>query len=196
MENIKDQKLLYHLTRLSNLESILKYGLLSRKRIGNNDLTFSDVADPDIISKRTLLGLQDYVPFHFHPYSAFDKAVKSKHSDEEFIYICIKRELARKNDFKILPKHPLADEKYKLYHYDEGFEAIDWDVMHTPGNETEHKKHVKMAECLTHKRIHPKYFQCIYVKSEETRKWVQQKLKEHGVTKKPPFVDIGKWFDI
>ena len=127
--NIKTSKLLYHLTRLSNLDSILEHGLVSRKLVKDNDVRFFDIADQEIISKRTELGLDEYTPFHFHPYSSFDVAVKSTYSDEEFIYICITRGLAKDNNFKILPRHPLNNEEnYQLYDYDEGFEAIDWDT--------------------------------------------------------------------
>ncbi|MEG6617390.1 DarT ssDNA thymidine ADP-ribosyltransferase family protein [Peptococcaceae bacterium 1198_IL3148] len=109
----------------------MENGLLSRKFIKENNMNFSDVADQEIISKRTMLGLDDYIPFHFHPYSSFDVAVKSAHTDKEFIYICITRELAKNNNFKVLPIHPLSKEQCKLLEYDEGFNAIDWDTMHT-----------------------------------------------------------------
>ncbi|QKY70259.1 DarT ssDNA thymidine ADP-ribosyltransferase family protein [Lentibacillus sp. CBA3610] len=193
--NIKEKKLLYHLTKLSNIDSIIEKGLTPRKLIKNHEILFQDVADPDIISKRTVLDLQEFVPFHFHPYSAFDTAVKSKYSEEEFVYICIHREKARYNKFKILLKHPLTTEQPKLYDYDEGFELIDWDTMHTMGNETDYKKHVKMAECLTSKVIPAKHFQCIYVKNDNTKQLVEEKLQVHKISARPPYVNIGEWFD-
>ena len=36
---------------------------------------------------------------------------------EEMIYICIQRELARENNFKILPKHPLSLTSYQPVSY-------------------------------------------------------------------------------
>lgn len=192
--NIKTGKLLYHLTRLSNLDSILEHGLVSRKLVKDNDVRFFDVADQEIISKRTKLGLDEYIPFHFHPYSSFDVAVKNTYSDEEFIYICISRENAKYNKFKILPRHPLnSEETYQLYEYVEGFETIDWETMHTPGTEDRYTKSVKMAECLTNLRVPADVFHCIYVKNEKTRAIVQDKLVSKGITKKPPYVDVGPW---
>lgn len=79
--------MLYHLTELDNLDFILEYGLLSRKIILENGIRFNDVADENIIDKRTELGLDGYTPFHFHPYSAFDVAVKSMHDVRQMIYI-------------------------------------------------------------------------------------------------------------
>ncbi|QHT59335.1 DUF4433 domain-containing protein [Paenibacillus lycopersici] len=192
--NIKAGKLLYHLTRLSNLDSILEHGLVSRKLVKDNDIRFSDVADQEIITKRTELGLDEYIPFHFHPYSSFDVAVKATYVDEEFIYVCISRENAKLNNFKILPRHPLNNEEtYQLYEYEEGFETIDWDTMHTLGTEDRYTKSVKMAECLTDLIIPPNVFQSIYVKNEETQKIVEKKLKAKGITINPPYVNIGRW---
>lgn len=193
-EKIKQGKLLYHLTRLSNLDSIIEHGLVSRKLVKDNDVRFFDIADQEIISKRTILGLDEYTPFHFHPYSSFDVAVKRTYPDEEFIYICIKRDLAKSKNFKILPRHPLNNEEnFQLYDYDEGFEAFDWDIMHTPGTEDRYAKSVKRAECLTPLIVPAKLFHCIYVKNEATRASVREKLKSEGITNTPPFVDIGLW---
>ena len=42
-------KLIYHITSIDNLPSILKFGLLSRKCIlQNHDIHFTDIADPEI----------------------------------------------------------------------------------------------------------------------------------------------------
>lgn len=53
IETAKTQKLLYHLTELDNLDSILEYGLLPRKLILEHSIKFIDVADANIIDKRT-----------------------------------------------------------------------------------------------------------------------------------------------
>ena len=76
MQNIQQGKLLYHLTRLDNLESIILHGLVPRKVVKAHSVRFSDVADPMIITRRTELGLDEYVPFHFHPYSSFDTTLQ------------------------------------------------------------------------------------------------------------------------
>lgn len=192
IESCKQGKLLYHLTKLDNLDSILENGLLSRRKVKDKEVEFKDVADQEIISKRKELGLDQYTPFHFHPYSAFDVAVKNTYS-EEFIYICILREDARKNNFLVLPIHPLSLEEMELFEYDQGFNNIDWNTMQTVGTTDDYSKHVKMAECLTNLDIPAQYFQCIYVKSEETKKLVQKKLKAYGINGKPPYITVQVW---
>ncbi len=193
IENVKNGKLIYHLTKLSNLDSILKYGLLPRRAVIDNSIVFDDVANKDIISKRSLLGLDIYTPFHFHPHSSFDIAVKNTYSNEKFMYLCLLRSDAEYNKFKILPRHPLNMEECNLMDYSDGFEAIDWDTMQCKGREDDYAKKVKMAECLTELTIPMECFQSIYVKDEESKKLVENKLKEHGITEKPPYVDIMPW---
>lgn len=195
IENAKTGYYLYHLTELGNLESILKYGLVPRRALLGAGIKFEDVADAGIMDKRTKLALDKYTPFHFHPYSSFDVAVKESHQDKEFMYICIARDLARKNKFKILPMHPLSLEDYKLYEYDEGFGKIDWDTLMQKGRTDEYAKHVKMAECLTDLLIPVKCFAAIYVKDNDIKKYVEEKMQQKKFDFKLPYVNVQPvWF--
>lgn len=194
IKDTKTGKLIYHLTKLSNLDSILEHGLLPRKTMIDNGLSFSDVANQDIVSKRTELGLDIYIPFHFHPYSSFDVAVKNTYSDDNFIYICISRVAAESKKFKILHRHPLNIGECEVLDYANGFDAIDWETMHSKGRDDDYAKKVKMAECLTNIIIPVASFQSIYVKDNDTKLIVEEKLSEHGITKRPPYIDIRPWF--
>ena len=49
IDNAKNGKLLYHLTELKNLESIVRLGLVPRKVLLENEVKFEDVANPEII---------------------------------------------------------------------------------------------------------------------------------------------------
>lgn len=52
-QNPSEGKLIYHITHINNLPSILKVGLLSRKKLLRNpSLSFTDIADSEILSKR------------------------------------------------------------------------------------------------------------------------------------------------
>ncbi len=166
IEDAKTQKLLYHLTQVANFQSIVHNGMLPRRTITEEHIRFSNVADMEIISKRTELGLDGFTPFHFHPYSAFDVAVKNTYDAQRMMYMCITRSLARRNAFKILPKHPLSLEECVLYDYDEGFNLIDWETMTTKNLHSDYAKEVKMAECLTDLRIPIECFSQLYVPSQ------------------------------
>lgn len=192
MGKIENGKLLYHLTKLSNLDSIIKEGLVSRRILESRHMVFGDVADPQIMSKRKEFRLDCYVPFHFHPYSSFDVAVKNTHSDE-FIYICIMRTFAKGKGFLILPKHPLSIDEVKLYSFDEGMEKIDWNAMESSSTTSDHCKNVRMAECLTDETIPVSCFQSIAVRNQEVKEIVEGKLEVVKGSK--PFVDIKPWLN-
>lgn len=185
LSNVKNKILLYHLTDINNLPSIIKYGLLPRIELPKFNISFSDIADPKIIGERRISHLDSYIPFHFHPYSAFDTVVKSSHPDKNFIYLCITREFARREGFLILPKHPLSRkerEQCTPLPYDEGFNNIDWDTMSKTNEQLkansineDYAKQVKMAECLANRCIKIEEFACIFT-SEENKPTVQQML--------------------
>ena len=79
-QNPSEGKLIYHITHINNLPSILKVGLLSRKKLLRNpSLSFTDIADSEILSKREQYkeALSQYVLFHFFAKNPFDGAVCS-----------------------------------------------------------------------------------------------------------------------
>ncbi len=177
--SIKGKKLLYHLTSLGNVDSILTNGLCSRNSIQQ----FVDVGEPDIIRFRKNKGLNDYVPFHFFFGNPFDGAVlKDKtHGDKDFVYICIYRSDAEKQNFKIIPMHPRSMKPLQLYDYSEGFNLIEWDKMEVRDYSDQECKHLCMAECLSQNTIPSSLFFCIYVQNQETKDFINFKYKEiHG----------------
>lgn len=199
LEIVKQGKLLYHLTKLKNLPSIIEHGLLSRADLEKQSLQFADVANHDILEGRKTMNLENYVPFHFHPYSAFDIAVQNKYLSDAMIYICIKREYAKEHNFKILPCHPLSakDNDIILYDYEEGFKIINWDIMAEVGSKAENAKNIKMAECLSDSVIPFSDFHCITVSDEKYKNGIIKVLNKIGQTFNPPYIDVQeRWFDI
>ncbi|OED47315.1 hypothetical protein ACH42_03070 [Endozoicomonas sp. (ex Bugula neritina AB1)] len=175
MPQIQDQKLLYHLTALTNLENILESGMLSRNRLSMDMVT--DVADPDILSSRERNALADYVPFHFFARNPFDGCVQDQHRDKDFILITVKRELARNCGWKVTPMHPLAQPEPAILDYDEGIAAIDWEAMNRRDYHDDHSKSVCMAECLSPETVGWEVFFAIYVPNENVGNQVRE-LKE------------------
>ena len=71
VRNIKEQKLLYHLTSVENLDGIFQEGLKPRAELAD----FTDVADAEILKKRKTLELDNYVPFHWFAANPFEGGV-------------------------------------------------------------------------------------------------------------------------
>ncbi|MDD2716159.1 MAG: DarT ssDNA thymidine ADP-ribosyltransferase family protein [Candidatus Wallbacteria bacterium] len=169
-KSIRDQKLIYHLTPLENLPSIAENGLLPRSKVQALELEYTDIADQEIIASRVPYNLDQFVPFHFFAKNPFQGAVIKKHPGESFILITIHRNFARKNNFKILDKHPLSlqpFEKPELIDYAEGFEKIDWKAMDKRDYTDPNCKQVCMAECLSPVSLKITDFHSIYTETEE-----------------------------
>lgn len=172
---VQDGKLLYHITALENMESILKEGILSRVDVENKDILQKDVANSEIIQKRKSLKILKYVPFHFFEKTPFTGTVFNNHTDTTFCTITIHRDFARRNNFKICTAHPLSKESEDdILDYDEGFAAIDWDSLEKRDYSDEKSKNVCMAECLAMSPVLPKNFHSIFVPTEEIKKKIEE----------------------
>ncbi|MBD2119353.1 DarT ssDNA thymidine ADP-ribosyltransferase family protein [Trichocoleus sp. FACHB-262] len=169
---IEKNRLLYHLTSLENIESILRNGLLSRR---DNFHKFDDVAESDIIKFRKKVGLDLYVPFHFFPKNPFDGRVQIDSPKKTFIYICVSKEFARNKNFKVVTKHPTALKHLSLYRYLPGIKKIDWHTMNIRDYSDDNCRHVCMAECLSPNLIKLQDFECVYAPNNRAAHHVKEK---------------------
>jgi hypothetical protein len=172
---IQDRKLLYHLTALDNLKSILKNGLQPRSLVED----FEDIAEQDIINFRNEKGISHLIPFHFFPGTPFAGIVQKNNPETEFIYITIHRNLAKETKFKIFPTHPRHMEPLKLYDYEKGFKLINWDLMNKRDYKDYECKEVCMAECVApFKNIPASAFHSIIVRTEAIKQNIEKLCEE------------------
>lgn len=183
-KDYRHKALLYHLTSLDNLPSILANGLQSRACL--EAAAFTDVADHKIVEGRKALKLEDYVPFHFFSKTPFDYGVQWSRPTERFVLLTVRRSYAQAKQWKIIPSHPLGSEAPKLMEYEEGYAAINWDLMETDEKGVTYDtnrayRQVCMAECLSPSEVPPSVFLSIIVKTEEDQRAVEKLLKTVGV---------------
>jgi len=192
---IKDGKLLYHLTALSNIESILKYGLKPRANLTE---VFKDVAEQDIIDFRNSNNISNLVPFHFFAGIPFSGRVQKDHPSEEFVYITVHRDVAKRkdNNFKIFPTHPKHMKPLEIFDYEEGFEKIDWNLMETRDYSNTECKETCMAECVAlHSSVPSKAFHSIIVKSIEVKNYLEKLCQKiyNKDCKQTFYIDVEEW---
>ena len=162
-------KFLYHITHIDNMPSILKHGLLSRQELQKQNISdFTDIADPEILSKREQYrdALSKYVLFHFYAKNPFDGAVCRKYGSENMVIITLDRQLHLENDFLIIPSHPLDSDEPDIYPYDEGFKRIRWEILDSETGRDYHDAEIKkacMAECVMEYEIPIGAFSFVYV---------------------------------
>lgn len=170
MPSPKDGKLLYHLTHINNIESILKNGLRSRNQLNGQ---FADTADPNIIAERHeyTVDLSNYVPFHFFVKTPYDGAVCKKHGSENMAIIAIWRPTVNFDGYYIIPNHPLSGSP-EFLPYCEGFKKVPWHLMDNQNGRPYSDKVVRnacMAECDVDHPISVAEFAFVYVKTEQAK---------------------------
>lgn len=179
--SIQEGKLLYHLTDIANVENIIENGLLSRNSLETRGLVFTDVADQEILDFRRLHNLNSYVPFHFFAKNPFDGRVQKDNPDIEFVYLCIKRSVARDMGFQIIPRHPLNMNPFTIYDYDEGLDNIDWDTMESRDYANYECKEICMAESIYLGDLDIDSFFSINVISDRSKEYVEELLEDYGI---------------
>lgn len=177
VKSIKDQKLLYHLTSVENLDGIFRDGLKPRAGLSG----FKDVADAEILKKRQALQLDNYVPFHWFAKNPFDGSVQRNRPEAQFVLISVYKSTAKQYGWKVIPRHPLAGDSIQLLDYEQGFEAIEWDVMSSRDYLDPHCKSICMAECLAPGIVKPDAFFKIFTPSEEVDALCVAKLQAADV---------------
>ncbi|WAH58496.1 DUF4433 domain-containing protein [Pseudomonas silvicola] len=176
--DIKAQKQLYHLAALENLSSILQIGLKPRSQLKQ----FTDVADAEILRKRQALELENYVPFHWFSANPFDGSVQRRRPESKFILISVYRSHAEQNGWKIIPRHPLANDAIQLYDYAQGLEVIDWTLMNSRDYSDRACKSTCMAECLSPGVVAADNFSRIYVRDTELERVCMDTMRSVGKT--------------
>lgn len=182
MPDIKDQKLLYHLTAFDNLPAILRLGLLPRAQLNG----FIDVADPEIIDGRGEHGLERYVPFHWFARNPFDGRVQRDHPGKTFVLITVRRTLAARENWPVIPRHPLASSTPDLLDYTSGVASIEWEVMNERNYHDSECKSICMAECLSPRPLAPTDFFKIYAPDEATAKAARSLIKANDL-----YLEVG-----
>lgn len=181
-------KLLYHITHIDNMPSILQHGLMSRKMLNQYGFTdFVDIADQKIIGKRENYknALSEYVLFHFYSKNPFDGDVCKKYGSQNMVIITIKRSLHHSKEMFIIPSHPLDKDEPDIYPYEEGFNLVKWEILDRTTGRDYHNSEIKkacMAECIIKRRISPEDFAIIFVPNENVKSRIDAMKKTASIT--------------
>lgn len=177
--DIKEGKLLYHMTLQENLCSILDHGLLPRSALKLEQ--FRNVADPQILESRAEHRLDTFVPFHFFANNPFDGRVQKDFPGQSFVILAVQRTKAQANNWKIIPRHPLSGSP-QILDYEDGMAVIDWSCMNQRDYTNDESRLICMAECLSPQLVAAGSINRIFVKTDDQRVYVLQELKNKGLS--------------
>ena len=186
----------YYITHIDNLESILKNGLLSHKRVIEQGINYTSIANNEVMQKRKDKGLEDYVNLYINPRNAMMYVVKNKVPKDSLVVIAINGNVIRQhNDIKVSIGNAASDyslilDKDELIYLDiyKFFYEIrrikDWtsetqiDISEFFKDKRPHKflslKVFLQSEVLIKGKIEKELFTTIYVPNENIKEKVKR----------------------
>jgi len=177
-----------HMTHISNLDSIFKYGLQAH----NNPYKKRDISNTDVNERRerreNVYGrkIHDYVPFYFNPRNA----MMYKNKDEDVVILAFSKKLLLKNNILFTNKNASTDTVH-FYHDIDDLERINWKLLQSESwyNKTNSYeiRQIMMAEVLVYKSVDISNLLGIYCKDPAMKKRLLEKynLKQSQVIVKP-----------
>ncbi|MFC4354217.1 DUF4433 domain-containing protein [Chryseomicrobium palamuruense] len=197
MARLPENTLLYHITHITNLQSIIEQGaLMSHARIRLNTLSYKDVANQDVQSRRNRTripvgtggNLHDYVPFYFAPRSPMLYVLYMQQiPQDDLVYLMTNTEVVQRQcpNFVFTDAHAIR--RLTNFFTDlEDLNRIDWGTMRatvwTDTDEDPNRKARRQAEFLVHNDVPLSACIGFAVYSVETKQKVEAMLKEAGLS--------------
>ncbi len=186
---------LYHFTELSNLDSIIKYGLLSRDELKRRWQKFHDGAFNHVIEKRASIGISNYVPLNLCskvPMLFITEGVKKKNENPEIphiprpIYFLVDIQVIMDKGTIFTDGHPTESNKYEeLTDLDKiDYDVIGQNIINAWGkDEWQELKRKKQAEILIDTKVETHYIKKICFRSIGEWKIAQETLKTYSIDK-------------
>ena len=165
---MRENKKLCHITEFSNLESILRNGLLSLDDLENQKINpeYSSSQNSRNIDKNS--GLSKYVRLAYTPF--YDMIPKALHAGDlkNPIILLISPEVLKFRGVKFTNKNAISNDA-DLYNEDEIFDSLDFEKIYKPRNRDNcslaEYKNARQSEILIPQKVDIQYFEKIIVQT-------------------------------
>jgi len=166
---------LYYITHIDNLPSILEKGILSHKRILEENIKFTPIYDADIVAtrkeKKVIEGknLWDFVNLYFQPRNAMLYRVVffSNISKEDIIIVGLKSSILETKNIFITTGNAASPQTEILSpNIKENLKNIREKTDKEWWSSIDGSKREMMAECLIPEKVGPEYISEIYVSND------------------------------
>ncbi|MCA1202403.1 type II toxin-antitoxin system toxin DNA ADP-ribosyl transferase DarT [Priestia flexa] len=207
-----EEKLLYHITDINNLDSILQQGgLLANSIVKDKGVEYENIAHTNIQDRRLTTNvplhpngnLHEYVPFYFSPRSPMLYAIhkgrveKYEKGQSQIIYLVSRTDIIHNAGLEYVFTDGHAIMWFTEFYKDlKNLDKIDWDVMashywsDTP--EDPDRRRRRQAEFLVHNIVPIDLFLGIAVKNEEMKQKVLKVLNKYNFDKL--VLRKGSWY--
>lgn len=183
---------LHHMTHISNLEGILKHGLLSHNAAQQHQ--HIDISNTDVNNRRNVTfneidrNLHDYVPFYFNIRNAMLYRVREKQPEKDSIivleYDSFITRLNKTDRWNILytNKNAAADSAL-FYNSIDDREIFKFDDIFNINNiyfSDQYIKQTTMAEILIYNKVNTDYLLRIHTSSQRMKEAIEEYLIENS----------------
>lgn len=206
-----EEKLLYHITDINNLESILQHGgLLAVNVVNQKGVEYENIAHNNIQDRRSIKivplpphgNLHDYVPFYFASKSPMLYAIYKGQVEgydkgqDQIIYLITRTDIIHNAvlDYVFTDGHAVMGftDYFKNL---EDLDKIDWEVMDTrfwfDTEEDPDRKRRRQAEFLVHNVVPINALLGFAVKNEDMKQKVEEVINKYNIDKP---VAIRHWY--
>ncbi len=163
---------LFHMTHMSNLKSIMNFGLSSH----NSAPEYLDISNPTVNSRRERVdpvhkkSLHDYVPMYFNPRNAMLYEKQREHPDK-IVIIEVDRRVCLSN-YTIYSEGNAAANRSRIVYCLSDVTNFDWSNINSDrwtidGVVNVDTKQLMMSECLVLNSVDSEYLISIHVKNSD-----------------------------
>ena len=164
---------LYHLTHITNLESILRQGLLSQNAVHKRNLAFQNISMPEVQDLRedlTVYGklLHDYVSLYFWPRNAM---LYKRRKQQRGIIVLGIDPIVLTWEATVFTDGNAASRNRTSYYKDVSkLKSLPWNVIRAHNwSEYPSGRRISCAEVLVYPELEPSYIRAIFCYSNEQK---------------------------
>ena len=163
---------LYHMTHKSNLENIIKNGLLSHNIAHSQGLIKTDISDEKVNDRRSKI--HNFVPFYINPKNPM--LYKRKNIQSEIIILCIDRKIFQESS-KFTDGNA-ASSSTKFYSHIKDLEKLNWSIINSNyWNDFIDGKRIRCAEILIANEVKIESIKKFFCFNSETEDYVKNKVE-------------------
>ncbi len=177
-----DFRLLYYITHVDNLPSILDKGILAHAKIEELGVPSTPIYNQEIVNNRKekvtpdRKSLWDYANLYFQPRNPMMYRIVHEEEKTDLVVIGVRKTVLQEQDVVITDGNA-ANDPTLFYSQSEGLAVLyeqrrviqsDW------WNEGDGSKRKIMAECLVPDQVKPEYIDSLFVANDTTRDRVKQ----------------------
>ena len=183
-----DIRLLYYITHVENLPSILEHGILSHDMVEAENLNPTRIYDTDIVKHRNYKTAQGknlwfYANLYFQPRNAMMYRIVHQKKSENLAVVGIDKKVLYEQGVVITDGNA-ANNQTQFHRISEGLEVLrkQWTIIQEEWwNNSGGSKRKMMSECLVPNYVRPGHIQEIYVAKNETREVVQKIIGDRNI---------------